>query len=282
MSEQLTDRALQIGRRIVGRFHEGVMAGDERAIEASRRHYDRLLCAINGGTTFGCRAGKDSPACLLEGALAAPDGETPLWGQSGRLFLVVNGMPCVADVESGLNSFAAVHFEFHACTTDMPFISETGYRSDYHRRTTAGLTVREAAEARFRACQENEVREILPERQLDDDLLDKPFVVDGLRNVAASLPAPGRRVWIRKQIGLVTTDPQALAEGKIAVALFSMQKKGRHRNAPLSTVVTRRVWPWDVREVRDEELADSTEPGRWLTLGMVHAVQAVAQADFHQ
>jgi hypothetical protein len=143
---------------------------------------------------------------------------------------------------------------------------------------TAGLTVREAAEVRFRACQENEVREILPERQLDDDLLHKPFVVDGLRNVPASLPAPGRRVWIHKQIGLVTTDPQAHAEGKIAVALFSMQKKGRHRNAPLSTVVTRRVWPWDVREVRDEELADSTEPGRWLTLGMVHAVQAVKNA----
>ncbi|MFX1768011.1 hypothetical protein PWP93_36695 [Paraburkholderia sp. A1RI-2L] len=272
MGAQLPDRAIQIGRRIVERWHAAVMAGDERLIKAGMHNYDRLICAINGGTTFGCRADDEAPACLLEAALSAPDGETPLWGQSGRLFIVVNGMPCVVSIESGLNSFGAAHFEFRACTADMPFISETGYRSDYQHHMRAGATVREAAEARFRTCQSEGIRELQAGWKMDEDLR-KPFVTEGLRSIAATLPVPGLRIWLDKQMGLVTPDTEANAAGMISVALVDVQKDGRYRNAPLSTVVNRRVWPWEVRKVNEAELSRSADAGKFLTLEMVEAIQ---------
>lgn len=274
MSAQLPDRAIQLGRRIVERFHHAVMTGNERLMKAGDRHYNWLLAAINGGTTFGCRAGAESPACLLERGLAAPDGETPLWGQSGRMLIVVNGMPGIVNVESGLDSFGVVHFEFHACTADMPFISETGYRSDFVHRVSAGLTVREAAEERFRALQED-VRLIRADWKLDEDFRDAAFVANGLRNLAATVPVPGTRVWLKKQIGLVTSDAEATAAGKLSIALFAVEKDGRRRKAPLSTVVNRHVWPWDVRKADEAELKSSADPGKYLTLGMVDAIRAV-------
>ncbi|MDR5791691.1 hypothetical protein P9281_34660 [Caballeronia sp. LP003] len=278
MEVEISEKALGIGKRLIGRKHASVLAGDREDAEFCSRHYDRLLQTLNKGTNFGCRAGPNAVGPRLEQALAAPDGETPMWGQSGRMFVSVNGMPCVVEVEGEYGIGGIAHFSFHACAFDRPFISETGYRSDFVHRLPVGKTVREAAEDRLRFFQFESVRDVAPDSYTakQDEFANVPFVVDGMRTLAASLPASGTRVWVRKQIGLITEDVHANEAGKINVALFSIDKSGRHRDAPLSQIVHRTLWPWEARPVTEEEFKTASDSGKHLTIGMIRALAQMA------
>ena len=63
--------------------------------------------------------------------------------------MTVEGIRAVVEFGDGYGSMYA-HFAFHAVDLDLPFISETGYRSHF-MPVMGGMTVEEAAEAIMKA-----------------------------------------------------------------------------------------------------------------------------------
>ncbi|MCW3589057.1 hypothetical protein K6Y78_39175 [Burkholderia cenocepacia] len=238
MTAVIPARAIDIARRIVERKNAAVVAGDANCARKCDKHYDRLVSALNGGTLFGSQAGPDSVGVQLNERIAAPDGTVPMWGQSGRFFIRVDGMASVVTYDAYWCMSGFEHFEFHACEFDRPYISETGYRSDFAHELSPGLTTREAAELRFRALQREGVRVIKPDAYVvqANAFGDTPFVVQGLRAGTGALPYIGEHVRVGRRVGLVVADAAANAEGRLIVAMMDCDKTGRHRNAPLTTI----------------------------------------------
>jgi hypothetical protein len=277
MSSSISDRAIAIAQRIVQRKNDAIFLGNTNAVNAAARHYDRLVQALNGGTLFACRAGPESVAHRLEAALAAPDGTCPKWSQSGRFFVVVNGMPCVVVYDGG--GFAE-HFAYHATAFDRPFISHTGFKSDFFFNPPPGTTVMDFAIQRLTKMQATDMCGIEPSAHAVErnEFAGLPFVIEGLMQAPVSALPAGTRVRLKRgnELGLVAESSQALAEGKLEVALFVVDRKSAKRKAaPLSTVRKITLWPWEVKPQTDEELRDCSEPGKYLTLGMLEALDAI-------
>lgn len=278
MTAMMSERAIGIARRIVERKNAAVVAGDVNGARKCDRNYDRLISALNGGTLFGSQAGPDSVGVQLNECIAAPDGTVPMWGQSGRFFIRVNGMASVVTYDAYWCMSGFEHFEFHACEFNRPYISETGYRSDFAHELSPGLTTREAAESRFRALQREGVSDIKPDAYVAqaNAFGDTPFVVEGLRAGPGALPYIGEHVRVGRRVGLVVADPAANAEGRLIVAMMDCDKTGRRRDAPLTTIRQVSVWPWDVSPMTEDEKQRCTDPATHLTVAMIEALGAIS------
>lgn len=277
MSLAISDRALSIARRIMQRKHDAILSGNKDAAKAAARHYHLLIQALNGGTLFACRAGPESVANRLEVELAAPDGACPRWSQCGRFFVVVNGMPCVVVYDGG--GFAE-NFAYHATAYDRPFISETGYKSDYFFNPSPGTSVVDFAIQRLTTMQVTGMCDIDPAAYAVDrnEYAGLPFVIEGMERAAESALPAGTRVRLKRgnELGLVAESNPALTQGKLEVALFVLDRKSAKRKAaPLSTIRRVMLWPWEVNPQTDEQLRDSNEPGKYLSLGMLEALEAI-------
>lgn len=115
-------------------FHDSMLRGN--AVEAEKFLLLRRACAVrlNNGTCFGMSA-ENGGMWRLSRRLAAPDGQIPLRGQSGRFLLVTENCRYVV-VQNDAADFYG--FGIHALDYDRPFISPTGFRSMLPQ-PTAGL-----------------------------------------------------------------------------------------------------------------------------------------------
>ena len=120
-------------RQMIDRHHERMMAGDVDGTMDIRREAHDLAIRLNGGTSFGICGGPDAPGRVLERDTQAADGTVPKWGQTGSFAITVGKMR-VRIEQSGIFGIGSNFgywpgFAAHAVERDMPFLSETGYRS---------------------------------------------------------------------------------------------------------------------------------------------------------
>ena len=150
-----------------------------------------------------CIRDRDSPGILLQNALRAEPGKTPMWGQQGDFLIVVDGNPSYVEYRP---SFRLHAMQFHA-VRQTPFISETGFRSemlsDKPARDYAGASVRETAINVFAKHMHDKRKPVYPQH-IARDHAALPFVVEELGELVAEIAA-GRHVFIKatKQVGLV-------------------------------------------------------------------------------
>lgn len=275
-------RAASIAVKIRARRNVATLTGDADGLERCARDHDRLVMVLNGGTMFGSYSGADSVGQTLDRMLAAPDGSVPSWGQAGRFLINVNGMLSVVEYSSRNVGFME-HFSFFACQAGRPYISETGFRSDYFNTPTTGLTVKEAAERRLGQLQRERVTFVEAAYVGKvEKLLRLSFVASGIKTSQTGLPQPGTRVSFRKRIWLIVPNAKVNDEGRICIAMLSVGAAGRHRDAPLSSIRYAATWPWEVDLVDGAALNICSDPSKHLTLGMVEAERAIARSDFHR
>lgn len=125
------DALMAVALAAVVELDRAVNAGHiEDAKQASAR-YEAVICKLNGGTMFGCRADEDSPALVVERHCAAVPGDVPLWGQRGEFVMERRGVRALVVYDWLGNPAQHAHFAFHAFDLDGPFLSETGYRSAF-------------------------------------------------------------------------------------------------------------------------------------------------------
>ena len=142
---ELMDAAAEAIRQ----YDAAIVGCDDDAAHAARDRYEVVIWKLNGNSFFGTKADADSPGYQVERHCAATPGTVPLWGQKGEFLMTVEGIRAVVEFGDGYGSMYA-HFAFHAVDLDLPFISETGYRSHF-TPVMGGMTVDEAAEAIMRA-----------------------------------------------------------------------------------------------------------------------------------
>nr|WP_012443532.1 hypothetical protein [Salmonella enterica]ABS71067.1 KlcB [Salmonella enterica subsp. enterica serovar Dublin] len=142
---ELMDAAAEAIRQ----YDAAIVGCDDDAAHSARDRYEAVIWKLNGNSFFGTKADADSPGYQVERHCAATPGTVPLWGQKGEFLMTVEGIRAVVEFGDGYGSMYA-HFAFHAVDLDLPFISETGYRSHF-TPVMGGMTVDEAAEAIMRA-----------------------------------------------------------------------------------------------------------------------------------
>ncbi len=145
---------IAVYRQLVERYHATVLAGDWEAAEVLIEEAHHLAVRLNGGDP-AILGGSNASARVLERETAAPDGQVPLWGQTGS-FLVQPCKGMLARIEMdglfGLCGGLYPTFAVHAVNPDAPFLSETGYRSFHGWRfpVEPGMTTAAYAEAIIR------------------------------------------------------------------------------------------------------------------------------------
>jgi hypothetical protein len=134
----VNDEAAQIDfwRSLIVRYNSAMLAGDTDAAVSIHKEAHLLIEHIHGG-----RCGCASVADRLKAATAAPEGSTPLWGQSGRFVLEFASVPVLIEVDGlcGLGSWGSLlpHFEIRAVETHRMFLSSSGYRSFFSQFAVA-------------------------------------------------------------------------------------------------------------------------------------------------
>ena len=104
------------------RLNQCVLAADQQGADLELEHLELLQERANGNASFGMACG-DSPAERLRVENCAPIGAEPLWHQGGVFRLVIEGVPhLLAHNEDG-------YLSVFAEDPQLPFLSETGYRS---------------------------------------------------------------------------------------------------------------------------------------------------------
>ena len=137
---------LNLALESVSEFHAGVMVSDQNKIVTAAIRYEAVIWKMNGGKFFGCFADEEAAGKIVQRHCEAPLGQVPLWGQSGKFLIEVEGIR--AAVEFRFWTAQRAHFSFHVVDLDRLFISETGYRSHFEE-VYNGMTVDEVAIAIF-------------------------------------------------------------------------------------------------------------------------------------
>jgi hypothetical protein len=115
---------------MIRRFNIDVLAGDAEKAEAIQEAARSYMEGLQGGP--GIMA-PDGVGKRLEDATAAPEGEIPIWGQSGNFVVYVPapGGGCKVRIDlagmRGVGPFPS--FGAHVVDKDKAFISRTGFRS---------------------------------------------------------------------------------------------------------------------------------------------------------
>lgn len=152
------DALIEEVRKLLVDYHAAALAADSEQMLAIHDKIDAAAEKLNGGTRFGI-ATEEGANGRLRRALAAPDGQEPMWGQPGRFIVAACGCRCLVTYD-GLFGW---NFSVRAVDFGRQFISETGFRSftGWHSDRRKG----ESVAARV-------VREI--EREMGRDVNGKP------------------------------------------------------------------------------------------------------------
>lgn len=140
------EEAVPYYRGLLERHNQAMVSGDTQVAMKIREEAEDLAVKLNGGKHIGICAGPDSPGHRLERETAAPEGQVPLWGQTGNFVIDVNGMKVRIEQDGlfGIGAFMSPvpGFSAHAIDYDKPFLSETGYRSfiGYRPDIVSGMT----------------------------------------------------------------------------------------------------------------------------------------------
>jgi len=139
------DRA-ELLKTALAELHEydaAIRRGDTNAACAAAERYDQVVYAFNGGEASGSaapREGRPSATDVVAAALAAPDGEPPMYGQQGLFMIDINGMPVVVAARGRPSRYTpGGDVELHVHDLNAPFLSDTGYRSCLGLRGRATL-----------------------------------------------------------------------------------------------------------------------------------------------
>jgi hypothetical protein len=124
--------ALPYYRELIESHHAAMLAAD--ASETLRlREGAYMLANWLGQGDPGILADDDSPGCRLDRETRAEPGSTPMWGQRGDFCIAVGDMRVRVEMDGifgiGMLSGFWPGFSAHAVEPDLPFLSETGYRS---------------------------------------------------------------------------------------------------------------------------------------------------------
>ena len=126
------EEAVPYLRALIDRHHAAMIAGDAATAMTLREDAHRLAEKLNNYEP-GILADDDAPGCRLDRLTRARMGRVPLWGQSGRFTIDVDGMRVGIALDGifGLtwNVYHWPGFGAHAVDWDKPFLSETGFRS---------------------------------------------------------------------------------------------------------------------------------------------------------
>jgi len=127
------EAALPFYRDLIARHNAAMLAADVKAAMGIREEARNLAIRLNGGTSCGIIADDEAPGCVLSARSAAPCGTIPLWGQDGSFTVTVEGMRVRVELE-GLFGIGASFcywpgFKAYIVDRDLPFFSETGFRS---------------------------------------------------------------------------------------------------------------------------------------------------------
>jgi hypothetical protein len=118
------DALIEAVRKMLLDHHAAAMAADRDRMLAINDQVNAAAEKLNRGTRFGIATGEGAYAKLRR-ALAAVDGQEPMWGQPGRFIVTACGCRCVVTYD-GLFGWT---FSVRAVDFGRPFISETGFRS---------------------------------------------------------------------------------------------------------------------------------------------------------
>jgi hypothetical protein len=128
-------------RILLEKHHAAMLAGDETTAMAIRAEGNRLAVKLNQGEP-GILSGPDAPGYVLMRKTAAQPGTVPLWGQQGDFTVTIDDMPVhiVMDGMVGASSAMDVWpgFSANVVEPEKPFFSETGYRSWFNVKWSAG------------------------------------------------------------------------------------------------------------------------------------------------
>lgn len=274
----IPERQIKKARKLIREIHAAVLSGDTEALGKLEDTLYDIPVELNGGKTFGSADMKDA----LAAACAAADGEVPLWGQAGRFFLCVDGMPVVVEYDPEHSH----QIELHAVLNDTLFVSETGYRCMYMHlpaKLHRGKTVDQAATDIIRATQTEKKQLTIPaaDRSPPGDLLAQPFVSAGIEQYLASLPQPGAIVELNaigapKTLGVVLRiHPQPMPDAPwIEVAYFAQPAK---RQVLPKAVIKDQLVARELRRLDDQELEASDSLAKYLTIDMVEALEAIRE-----
>jgi len=117
---------------IIERFNAAMLRQDKVAADEAIRAWNDLAYALNGNDNFGVNATPSSPGPRMLRLTAAPIGSVPKWGQVGAFPIVVNGMAAWVDYRGmSWSGVCFAYFDFRVINVSAPFISETGYRSNF-------------------------------------------------------------------------------------------------------------------------------------------------------
>jgi hypothetical protein len=139
------DDALPYYREMIAAHHAAMVGGDIEEAMRLREEAHNLATRLNDGQP-GILAGDDAPGCVLERETAAQADVVPLWGQQGEFIVSVGAMRVRVEMDGmfgiGANYMTWPGFSAHAVDADLPFLSETGYRSflGIHADYVPGLT----------------------------------------------------------------------------------------------------------------------------------------------
>lgn len=134
---------LERARQAVVALNAAVMCGNAKDAEAAGELYEAVRYKMNGNTFVGCSVGNPSVTTRIEDYCAAEPGTVPIWGQRGE-FMLDMGTYRLWVTCSTTFGMQMPHIEFHAVDLNRPFLSETGYRSNF-ASFVGKVTVDEAA-----------------------------------------------------------------------------------------------------------------------------------------
>ncbi|RZT91022.1 hypothetical protein EV681_4610 [Advenella incenata] len=123
---------LALAAGAVDTMHESILCCDQESAFAAGTVYEAVVFKLNGGTFSGCMDSSNPNAggnMVIEHC-RAKKGEIPKWGQYGEFLLTVQGVRVRVVIGDGFGLFR-IGFNFHVVDCNLPFISETGYRSHY-------------------------------------------------------------------------------------------------------------------------------------------------------
>lgn len=180
----VTEADVAAGLALMERMNQAVIEGDNQAIAACRKEYSAILLRLNGGSNFGTYADENSPGCVMAERTASPDGQPPLWGQSGRFLIDVAGIKAIV-THCGFRWAGMAHLQFYAVELAVPFISTTGYMSYFVQGSgVEGLTVEEAAAAVFQTLLDERGLQAIERTESTeaktDELAALPYVASAL------------------------------------------------------------------------------------------------------
>src|SRR5690606_19972214 len=111
-------------------YHHAIIGDNRPRARVAAELYRNLLRELNGGSLVGIFAEERSPGVLLRRALAADNGQIPMWGQMGDFVVVHAGIKVRVTYDATVEPLDfSCGLALHALDPYEPFISETGFRS---------------------------------------------------------------------------------------------------------------------------------------------------------